>query len=150
MKKLPLVTEFLIATLSFVITSATAAACSCAGWSAPKDELENSAAVFAGKVLEIQKDKGHSDNKFDQVVFTVTTSWKGVSPNATVVSLNLINGPCDFWFKKDDEYLVYAYNPRGRMFLTTHRCRRTTHLQHAERDLAELGKGMSHKKVTSN
>ncbi len=114
-----------------------AQACSCAPPPAPKIALEQSAAVFVGKVTSVEKSKG--TNTFQ---FAVSKKWKGVQGDVAAVVSNSESAACGIVFDRDRDYLVYAFKNKGDDQLQTNLCTRTKRVADAAADLAELGEPM--------
>jgi len=110
----------------------------------PKVMWEWSAAVFAGKVIRLERVERllHSGwtvvNPTLKITFQVTSVWKGLTSPVLIVytSTNYWDGGYDFQSGKD--YLVYAYQEGHD--LATDNCR-TRLLAKASEDLQMLGAG---------
>lgn len=120
----------------------TSYACSCAGPNTVEEEFEQSAAVFSGKVVEIE-DK--SKNMFNRssadpiaVKFEVEETWKGINQTQITVYTAMSSVSCGYEFNLNSAYLVYAHEDNGA--LKVNLCSRTTPLLTAEKDILELGK----------
>ncbi len=115
------------------------------------EALEKSTAVFSGKVIaqEYQKITDASDKDFGAEVLTVKLKvdkwWKGSGDSDVVLkTLTVRNGwirrnSCDFFFKAEESYLVYAGFYKD--WLRTGACSRTKELTGAGEDVKELGEG---------
>lgn len=145
MKKITSLTLIII-TL-FLINLSFANACSCALPAPPKESLEHSTAVFAGKVVDIDVPSGRvvgplievSSADPVKVTFDVSKVWKG--PKYKTLSLTTARDgvSCGYSFKKGEEYVVYAYGEAEK--LSAGICSRTKVLANAQEDLQELGEG---------
>ncbi|HYP43377.1 MAG TPA: hypothetical protein VEQ18_05085 [Candidatus Nitrosocosmicus sp.] len=108
-----------------------------------RDAKKESAAVFAGKVLEIIE----SDELFNtQVKIKVINVWKGSLSNEITIFTGRDDGMCRYDFEVGKTYLVYAAkgimsNSSGN--LETTMCSRTQVYSSAKHDLRILGKGRS-------
>ena len=111
-----------------------AVACSCAPPPAPKIALENSAAVFVGRVTAVKNSQ--FNNKFQ---FSVSKQWKGIDGKTASIVSATNSAACGIVFDKDRDYLVYAYKIEGDDQLRTNLCTRTKRVADAADDLAELG-----------
>ncbi len=117
-------------------------ACSCAPLPAALDFLEESTAVFSGRVLNVdgiplQNDPDGIDIPVN-VTFQVSKVWKGPTSGTLVVETSLEGASCGLGriFRIDEEYLVYAFGEESE--LRTNLCTRTTEISNAQEDLAEL------------
>ena len=119
---------------------AVATACSCAPPPAPKIALQQSVAVFVGRVMKvapIQSDNPiYAGNKYQ---FTVSKKWKGVVGNSVSIVSASNSAACGINFDSDRDYLVYAFKNKGDDQLRTNLCTRTKRAADAAADLAELG-----------
>lgn len=121
----------------------SAQACSCAAPPPVKQALKEAAAVFAGRVKDIQK--APTGNHFGslEVTLEVLESWKGPKAGKTVKVFTSRSGAsCGYAFFKNEGYLVYAY-PFQNQRLTTTLCTRTKSLDQAYEDLEALGPGQN-------
>ncbi|NTU31960.1 hypothetical protein HPY27_17545 [Brevibacillus sp. HB1.1] len=134
---------------TFFIHPFPASACSCAR---PPDTLtakDLSAAVFTGKVLQVNErtdwigmlsfwDKPVREG-FD-VMFEVQSTWKGVDQQQVLIVTDGLGGACGIPFQLGQEYLVYAsYGELNE--LETNICTRTVLKADAGEDLQVLGSG---------
>ncbi|TFB14138.1 hypothetical protein E3U55_14590 [Filobacillus milosensis] len=121
----------------------TSYACTCEEPGTVQEEMNQSSAVFSGKVIEKydeNKDKKTiSSNDPIAFVFEVKESWKGINQTQVVVSTARYSGSCGYEFALNNNYLVYAQERNGE--LEVNLCSRTTVLPYADQDLEELGKG---------
>ena len=124
--------------------------------------VRGSAVVFAGKVVGLEYRKGIPNEYMDSrekvtgrhigyetlvVAFKVEQWWKGeVVPEIILATEQTKNsegtgtgGSCDYNFKVDESYLVYAYGKKNE--LRTSSCSRTMPLDKAGEDLNVLGEG---------
>ncbi|MGI0019807.1 MAG: hypothetical protein ACREAY_05005 [Nitrososphaera sp.] len=111
----------------------TVFACSCNGPIPQSEAFDESAAVFAGKVVSIE-----SSNYSKTVHFDAERPWKGVTESAITITTGAGGGDCGYGFEEGREYLVYAY---GSESLGTGICGRTQPIMDAYVDLAALGPG---------
>jgi hypothetical protein len=117
-------------------------ACSCAMPGSPLEEMENSTAVFAGKVIKMEAPTGPIISSADPVtvVFEVSRVWKG--PEEAVITLTTArdSASCGYEFTGGGDYLVYAYS--GETGLEAGLCTRTMPLVNAAVDMDVLGEGI--------
>lgn len=124
-------------------------ACSCAMPPGDQKEraeraLSSSEAVFAGKVVEIDRPSGPimSSGDFETDTFRVSESWKGPERATLEVKTPVAGMSCGYPFKEGQEYLVYASGGRD---LEVSLCSETKPLSKAGADLAVLGNGEKQK-----
>lgn len=131
---------FVIAAL-FLINITSVSACSCARPAPPKESLEGSSAVFAGKVIDLNIPIGFVRSTADpvKVTFDVSKVWKGPDYKNMVIKTARSDVSCGYAFKQGDEYIVYAYGEGDK--LSTGICSRTQLLANAQEDLEVLGTG---------
>ena len=115
--------------------------CTCMPFKNASKELEQSAAVFSGKVLAVKGNEQQGGFYTSvEVVLEVDRSWKGIEEKTVSVFTSSQSSACGYGFKKGEEYLVYASKTtEGR--LTTSICTRTRRIKEADDDLKELGEG---------
>jgi len=128
---------------SFIIISSalifaiqqTAFACSCVPPPPPVEALEQSDAVFSGKVLKVERD----ESGFGKIVtLRMLRSWKGIQARTVRISTADNSAACGYGFEVGRKYLVYAH---GEEELHTNICTRTRRLENAGDDLDALGPG---------
>ena len=126
---------------TFTIGTGVGLACTCVPPPAPTEALEEAAAVFSGKVVQIKSHKPVGDIFGGvEVVFRVNRAWKGINKSTARVFTSSQSAACGYSFSKGHTYLVYASgNSRGR--LSTSICSRTKRLKDAREDLNQLGAG---------
>ncbi len=138
-----------IATSLFVLSANAASACLCAQ-TTPQESLQNSEAVFSGRVFDVTEPSSaqrrlgrrNEDPKFlnrVKVTFEVSKVWKGNNERQLVVTTYYPMNSCDYSFQEGQEYLVYASAEDAQ--LKTGLCRGTKPLSDARADLAVLGEG---------
>lgn len=136
-------------------------ACSCGILSA-ENSFEKSSFVFSAKVVGFEYRKGIPNPMMDSyersfnkkidyetlvVKFQVKSYWKGAMPSETILLTDATknsdgtstSSSCDYRFKKDETYLVYASGNLDE--LRTNFCMRTRPIKEAEDDLRTLGEG---------
>jgi hypothetical protein len=115
-------------------------ACSCIQPEPPVEAMTKSAAVFAGRVIDIDA-PAVMTNTLDQnkITFNASKAWKGVDKNPVYVYSSGSSASCGYEFEVGKEYLVYAYEEDGN--LATGLCTRTALLADAAEDLVALGAG---------
>ena len=133
MKTMPrlIALTFAFATLSAV----TAEACRCLPPKPPKEALEKSLGVFAGKVTATKIDG-------QQLIATVAVSqsWKGAPAKEVKVRTASSSAACGCGFKVDQQYLIYCSGEKDGVW-ATNSCTRTRRLGDAEEDVKALGPG---------
>lgn len=119
-------------------------ACSCAAPMSPRIELAKSAAVFAGKVTNIETTTAETDAfgeiEVNNITFEVEKSWKNVSSGEITITTP-IGTSCGFNFSEDESYVVYAFKNTEDNTLNTNLCSRTNLLANAQEDIDQLGDG---------
>jgi hypothetical protein len=135
---------WLAASLSLV---PEAHACKCM-FPAPEAARDDAAAVFEGRVSDIQHEEttGAAGIGFNVVTLKLVRTWKGVEDQETVqVRTNDSSAACGISFEKDKSYLVYVI--QGEHGFEAHACGRTREMSAASEDLAVLGGGVTPVKV---
>ena len=143
--------SLILLTLSFVaLLPDCASACSCAAPSGSQQEialreLSNSAAVFSGRVVEIDRPSQPLNSSIApvKVTFRVSESWKGPGRETTEVKTPVSGVSCGYSFRPGESYLVYAneasiVEAEGLEVLL---CSETKPLSKADADLEALGDG---------
>lgn len=129
-----------LAFLAVVVAASPAWSCSCIPSPPPKQALAKSAAVFAAKVVDI--DRGERQLK---VTLEISRTWKGTKGKTVTVITALSGASCGYGFKKGKSYLVYCHQsqkggkPTGPLYASL--CSRTKPLEKAKKDLKVLGDG---------
>ena len=141
----------LLLSLALIRTPERASACLCKEFPSAEDMLARSAAVFAGRVVNMSDPGGSFDpavgSGYRVVKFRVSRVWKG-EPFSTIFLVDA-GGSCTANFRVGGEYLVYAYriteDDAGSSTLTgslaTGACSRPWRLQNAQADIDVLGEG---------
>ncbi len=137
----------LVGVLWLLWTPGPVYACSCVQPGPPSEELERSAAVFAGRVFLVD----HSYDPQGRIVtpddrstigFEVSAVWKGAVHEDMYITTPPTGGSCGFTFVEGEEYIVYAYDSHyDDGGYATGICTRTALLGEAQQDLDELGQG---------
>jgi|GEM_PF-1872231 len=128
--------------LSAALPITKAYACSCAAPPSVHEAVQQSAAVFSGKVISIQEKQGLIFSSADPVTVTLSVKriWKGEPAQESRVLTALSEASCGYGFQPNKDYLVYAgQDDEGRLVTTL--CSRTKPLSAAADDLAALGAG---------
>jgi hypothetical protein len=99
--------------------------------------LNESRAVFSGKVLEVTEDP---QTFYVTVRLRVERVWKGSPREDVRIFTGRGGGDCGYRFEVGRSYLVYAYKWREGE-LGTNICQRTAKLSEASGDLRVLGRG---------
>ena len=123
-----------------------AEACSCAVSGPPCEAAWAANAVFAGRVVEITRndDPKPTDplkmlewsHRRLSVRLAVAEKFRGVDAADAIVATSDSGASCGYPFVVGREYLVYAYEREGRLFVSL--CSRTRPLTEAAEDLAYL------------
>ena len=122
-------------------------ACKCAQPGTPSEELEESSAVFAGRVVSIRHSfdpDAASVSRDDRttVGFEVSAVWKGTVREDMYITTPPTGGSCGFTFVEGEEYIVYAHDSAyGDDSYTVGICSRTALLGQAQDDIDALGEG---------
>ena len=133
--------------LWFLGNPGQAHACSCAQPGSPSEELRESSAVFAGRVVSVRHTydpDGRSVSRDDHstIGFEVSAVWKGTVYEDMVITTPPTGGSCGFRFVEGEEYIVYAYDgPYVDGGYSVGICTRTALLEQAQEDIDELGEG---------
>ena len=137
----------MIGVLWFLGNSGQVYACSCAQPGTPSEELRESSAVFAGRVVSVRHTydpDGRSVSRDDHstISFEVSTVWKGTVYEDIYITTPPTGGSCGFRFVEGEEYIVYGYDsPYVEGGYSTGLCSRTALLEQAQEDIEELGEG---------
>ncbi|MEO0458916.1 MAG: hypothetical protein AAF152_20370 [Cyanobacteria bacterium P01_A01_bin.114] len=122
------------------IESEPAYGCSCMQPESALVERDRNAAVFAGEVSGITPTAtGYT------VDFTVSDQWKGDLGETVQVTTADNSAACGYYFEVGQAYLVYAYGDSTD--LSVGLCSRTTLLENAAADIAELAGETSEQRV---
>ena len=153
-----------------ILNVSSALACLCDKRSTFSESLEQSAAIFSGKVIKAEYQKKHITDKSDKskakptdnkaeyevlvITFEVERWWKGGT--TTEVSLftgqaKLRNGTiwvtsCDNEYILGEKYLVFAYGDKDRL-VSGSVCSLTKKLNEAKKELGLLGEGVEPEKT---
>lgn len=135
----------MLSCMSLVLPSKSYA-CSCALQTDPIKAVEQSKAVFSGKVLAIEPKvldiNGILDHKI-AVHFDVEKSWKGMNQTQVIVLTNLGESSCGYTFGRGETYLVFAYDYDFKEnMLQTGICSLTKKLTDATSELSKMGQGV--------
>ena len=137
----------IVSVLWFLANPAQVHACKCAEPGSACEELDESSAVFAGRVVSVRHSydpdaTSYSSQDHTTVGFEVSTVWKGTVHAEMYVTTPPTHGSCGVPFVEGEEYIVYgrdsAYADDG---YTVHICSRTALLSEAQADLDTLGAG---------
>lgn len=111
----------------------------------PLEELEKSASVFSGKVVEIRRGTMGSESELHVVLFEVDRYWKSLDTNDDYTRLVVFTQPsgdvCGYEFEEGEEYLVYTWSQERDDSLHTGAGTRTRPIDLAQNDLEILGEG---------
>ena len=137
----------MIGVLWFLGNPGQAHACKCAQPGTPSEELEESSAVFAGRVVSVRHSfdpDAASVSREDRttVGFEVSTVWKGTVHEDMYITTPPTGGSCGFTFVEGEEYIVYAYDSAYcDDSYTVGICSRTALLGQAQDDIDAFGEG---------
>jgi hypothetical protein len=118
-----------------------ASACTCAAFGGSPQQraermLDKSAAVFAGKVVDIKRNQKGPLGGVDKVTFSVSESWKGPERGTLELTTQSQGSACGYAFSEGREYLVDA---TGKMSVSL--CSETKPLSEASEIVEALGNG---------
>lgn len=138
-KWLTILAVVMMAFANFVVSTTPVFACSCIAPPPPQEARDQSAAVFAGTVKNINVPEGEIISSADPVgiTFDVSDVWKGEVSETQIITTPRDSASCGYAFEMGMDYLVYAYE--GEDGLQTHLCSRTTLLTADVEDLNALG-----------
>ena len=116
-------------------------ACSCAYFGGSPQQragrmLDKSAAVFAGKVVDIERNQKGPLGGVDEVSFRVSEAWKGPERETIVLTTQSQGSACGYSFSEGRQYLVDA---TGKMSISL--CSETKPLSEASEIVEALGNG---------
>ena len=130
----------LIIGLWFLAAPAPSYGCSCIVPGTPQEELANSTAVFAAKVISVKEHSffGTTISSTDPttVKFAVDKVWKGTVRSDMSFTTARSGASCGFTFVEGKEYIVYSRDGG-----TVSLCSRTKLIAKAQEDLDALGEG---------
>jgi hypothetical protein len=118
-----------------IVQISNAVACVCTGIPPLAEAVEESDAVFRGRVITIEPNDFWPED-LDRVTFDVKACWKGTFQDTLALRTFNDEVSCGFPFSVGEEYLVFALESGG---LITSNCTRTKHILEAEEDLVGLG-----------
>lgn len=113
------VTKPVLALVAILALYNIALACRCRP-NEPSADISRYAAVFSGKVTKVTFTQPPNEVGRYRVTFEVERVWKGdVKRELTLITRT---SSCDFRFREDESYLVYAFPLFDESGLTTHKC----------------------------
>ena len=124
--------KMIVAMLGLILASPVYAMCRCVPPGTAKNEFNQSAAVFSGRVVTIKKAPGMTE----RVTFQVLKRWKGPRKRQIVLINSTDPEACGMVFKKGQKYLVYALGESSK--LRSSLCTRTAFLELSGDDIAEF------------
>lgn len=127
-----------IVAIGSVLAARPAAACSCMGRRPACQALWDPGAVFAGKVIAIERNANEGLFANRRVRFQVVEAFRGVTTSEIDVYTGAGGGDCGYSFIVGRSYLVYGSQSAGAPRLTTGICSRTQLLSQASEDLGYL------------
>jgi hypothetical protein len=113
----------ILLTILVLINIQSLYACECRSNSL-KVEIDNSAEIFQGKVVQSEK---VNDGYIFQ--FEIQEVWKGSKENSKKIKTGFGGGDCGMNFEKGKSYIVYSNNKE------TNRCRRNSEIRKTKDDL---------------
>lgn len=125
--------KFIYLIALFLLAGSLVSACSCVMPGTPLEEMNNSAAVFQGKVLNVSQ-----VDSYYVVSIEVFESYKGNVAGLVSLTTALDSAGCGFNFVVGEEYLVYAIGEISE--LSVNSCGRTALLSEAKDDLKYFSK----------
>jgi hypothetical protein len=130
-----------LAAAAIIVRPNCAYACSCRPPGTPAEELNQSDAVFLGRVVEVNAARGSITGSGDSttVTFDVSKVWKGQITRTSILVTPGSSASCGFTFEQGKDYVVYGRMNEGS--LTTNLCSRTRLAEEASEDIAALGAG---------
>lgn len=130
-------------TLALVLAPAPARACSCMEIG-PEEAVEQSDAIFEGRVVGVSPAQGEIGPGDNEVVLRVVRAWKGVPQDEEQVTVRTASNSaaCGYNFEPDRSYLVYASESSDGS-LRVSLCSRTQLIEQADEDLQVLGTGVT-------
>jgi hypothetical protein len=132
----------LVVAAAFIIVRPNCAyACSCRPPGTPVEELNQSDAVFLGRVVEVNAARGSITGSGDSttVTFDVSKVWKGQITRTSILVTPGSSASCGVTFEQGKDYVVYGRMNEGS--LNTNLCSRTRLAGEATEDIAALGAG---------
>lgn len=127
-----------------MISIPAALACSCIPPPPPAQALQQSSAVFLGKVTALDDNPG---GQTKTVTLSVEKWWKGGDAAQVKVVTANNSAACGFGFQKDGRYLVYAFANANGGVMNVSLCSRTADAKNAQAagDFQVLGAGVAPK-----
>lgn len=107
-KAIPILAFIFMSIFIIVSFPSITSACSCAELPSVEEELEQSTAVFSGKVLGVREKRSLNGYMKKSVLFEVKNTWKGVKQSQMIITTGQGGGDCGIDFIVGKEYLVYA------------------------------------------
>ena len=114
------------------LCTSSADGCICIIPGQPSRARQLSDVVFAGRVVDFNRDNGTA-------VLEVYSSWKGISPWKKRIEVGMDFSDCFYELKLGQEYLLYALRESDQK-LVTNTCYPNRLLAEAGKDLNELGR----------
>lgn len=133
MKKLVFLCIVLFGSLFGGVSSSYA--CSCMMPADPLTSMQESDAVFSGKVTQIS-----TGSRQNTISFEVEKNWKGAENSTIQITTNDTSAACGYNFEEDKEYVVYAYQNENES-LAVSLCSRTAEFSQASIDIQALNLG---------
>ncbi len=109
-----------------MVEAPTVHACSC-NMADAATEFERAAAVFEGRVLDVQTDESSRT-----ATFRVTQTWKGADAEEVVVSTHVEGSMCGVAFEEGTVWLIYGEGSGDHFY--TDMCHRTRLMDEEARD----------------
>lgn len=122
----------------FILSITSVIACSCIAPGSPPEEREKAAAVFQGRVIELDDNRFSSTNPTTKVKFQVTKVWKGGIGTEHIIETSTSSAACGYNFELGEEYIVYtSWEDPTQVTL----CSRTARVSESTEDINLLGEG---------
>ncbi len=143
MKKL--IATILIVSMFVIAFSSLISACSCVNPGSVEQEVNESDAVFQGKVISVIKEGEMYKEKY-KVIFNVSQGWKGEVNSVQEILTSDSSAGCGYYFEEGKEYVVYARNVEEKLQVDL--CSRTNNINNAKKDLEILNNKIDREKVS--
>jgi len=141
--------------LVFLLTTYPVSACMCVSSETLKERISKflkneEGLIFKGKVIYHGPDSNMNAKGRNPTVniFEIESSWSGLDKKVNFIKIFEDGTNCDFLFKQDSIYLVYAYTTAGHRseapFFNTDKCTDTKLFSLATADIISLGKPQIH------
>ncbi|MDX8360971.1 hypothetical protein [Cytobacillus sp. IB215316] len=132
-------TSLLVFMLLIPMLTTKANACSCVPSPPVEEAYEQYGAIFSGKVINVSKSKSFLQSHFSdvEVLFEVTSSWKGIEQSQVKIFTAIDSASCGINFSLQQDYLVYAHLDADNKLVSSI-CSPTKIMGSAQDDIATL------------